>query len=236
QGDGRHRDLPVHGQPSPDRGLQSPPDGEHQADRHGGQYWFVGPSAGPGSTGMIKDVQANAEKRMKASLEAFRHELATIRTGRASVSVLDGITVDYYGTPTALNQVAKLAVPDPTLITVQPFDPSIAEAIEKQIRKSDLGLNPANDGKIIRVPIPPLTEERRKQLAKRASQMAEGVRTAVRQIRRDANEEIKKLEKEHTISQDDEKRGLDEVQKMTDRYVGMIDELLKTKEKEILEI
>ena len=122
---------------------------------------------------MIKDVQANAEKRMKASLEAFRHELATIRTGRASVSVLDGITVDYYGTPTALNQVAKLAVPDPTLITVQPFDPSIAEAIEMQIRKSDLGLNPANDGKIIRVPIPPLTEERRKQLAKRASQMAE---------------------------------------------------------------
>ena len=185
---------------------------------------------------MIKDVQANAEKRMRASLEAFRHELATIRTGRASVSVLDGITVDYYGTPTPLNQVAKLAVPDPTLITVQPFDPSIAEAIEKQIRKSDLGLNPANDGKIIRVPIPPLTEERRKQLAKRASQMAEGVRTAVRQIRRDANEEIKKLEKEHAISQDDEKRGLDEVQKMTDRYIGMIDELLKTKEKEILEI
>jgi ribosome recycling factor len=185
---------------------------------------------------MIKDVQANAEKRMKSTLEAFRHELGTIRTGRAAVSLLDGVTVDYYGTPTPLNQVAKLAAPDPTLITVQPFDPSIAEAIEKQIRKADLGLNPANDGKIIRVPIPPLTEERRKQLAKKASQMAEGVRTAVRQIRRDANEEIKNLEKEHTISQDDEKRGLEEVQKMTDRYVGLIDELLKTKEKEILEI
>jgi len=150
--------------------------------------------------------------------------------------LLDGIVVDYYGTPTPLNQVAKLAVPDPTLITVQPFDPSISEAIEKMIRKADLGLNPANDGKIIRVPIPPLTEERRKQLAKKAAQMAEGVRTGIRQIRRDANEEIKKLEKDHQISQDDEKRGLEEVQKLTDRHIGLIDELLKTKEKDILEI
>ena len=185
---------------------------------------------------MIKDAQSNCEKKMKATLEAFRHDLATIRTGRASLAVLDGIVVDYYGTPTPLNQVAKLAVPDATLITVQPFDPGIAETIEKTIRKSDLGLNPANDGKIIRVPIPPLTEERSKQLAKKAAQVAEGSRTAVRQIRRDTNEEIKKLEKDHKISQDDEKRGLEEIQKLTDRYTGMVDELLKTKEKEILEI
>jgi ribosome recycling factor len=185
---------------------------------------------------MIKDVQASSEKKMKSTLDAFRHDLGTIRTGRASVSVLDGVTIDYYGTPTALNQVAKLTVPDPTLITVQPFDPSISEAIEKAIRKADLGLNPANDGKTIRVPIPPLTEERRKQLAKKAGQIAETVRTALRQIRREANEEIKRLEKDHQISQDDEKRGLEEVQKLTDRYVALIEEQLRVKEKEILEI
>jgi ribosome recycling factor len=185
---------------------------------------------------MIKEAQANCERKMKASVDSFRHELGSIRTGRASVALLDGISIDYYGTPTALNQIAKLSVPDPTLLTVQPFEPSIAEAIEKAIRKADLGLNPANDGKLIRVPIPPLTEERRKQLAKKAAQMAEGGRTAIRQIRRDANEEIKKLEKEHTISQDDEKRALDEVQKMTDRYIGLLDEHLKAKEKDILEI
>ena len=185
---------------------------------------------------MIKEVQTNSERRMKASIDAVRHEFATVRTGRASLSILDGITVDYYGTPTPLNQVAKLAIPDPTLITLQPFDPSIAEAIDKAIRKADLGLNPANDGKIIRLPVPPLTEERRKQLAKKASQIAEGGRTAVRQIRRDSNEEVKELEKERKISQDDEKRALEEIQKMTDRYVGMIDDLLRGKEKEILEI
>lgn len=185
---------------------------------------------------MIKDAQASCERKMKASVEAFRHELGTIRTGRASVALLDGITIDYYGTPTPLNQVAKLAAPDPTLVTVQPFEPSIAEAIEKAIRKADLGLNPANDGKLIRVPIPPLTEERRKQLAKKAAQMAEAGRTAIRQIRRDANEEIKELEKDHEISQDEEKRALDEVQKMTDRHIGLLDEHLKAKEKDILEI
>ena len=185
---------------------------------------------------MIKEAQASCEKKMKSTLDSFRHDLGTIRTGRASVSLLDGVSIDYYGTPTPLNQVAKLAVPDPTLITVQPFDPSISEAIEKAIRKADLGLNPANDGKTIRVPIPPLTEERRKQLAKKASQQAETARTALRQIRRDANEEIKKLEKDHLISQDDEKRGLEEIQKLTDRYVALADEQLKVKEKEILEI
>jgi ribosome recycling factor len=185
---------------------------------------------------MIKDVEASCEKRMKSSLDSFRHELSSIRTGRASISLLDGIVIDYYGTPTPLNQVAKLAVPEPTMITVQPFDPAVSGAIEKAIQKADLGLNPANDGKLIRVPIPPLTEERRKQLAKKAGQMAEAARTAVRQIRRDANEEIKKLEKDHLVSKDDEKRGLDEVQKMTDRYVGLVDEQLKVKEKDILEL
>lgn len=185
---------------------------------------------------MIKDVLANCEKKMKSTLDAFRHELGTIRTGRATVSLLDSISIDYYGTPTPLNQVAKLAVPDPTLITVQPFDPSVSEAIEKAIRKSDLGLNPANDGKTIRVPIPPLTEERRKQLAKKAGVSAETAKTAIRQVRRDANEEIKKLEKDHSVSQDEEKRGLDEVQKLTDRYVVLVDEQLEVKEKEILEI
>ena len=185
---------------------------------------------------MIKEAHANAEKRMKSSIEAIRHELATIRTGRASLTILDGVTVEYYGTPTPLNQVAKLAIPEPTLITIQPFDPSISEAIDKAIRKADLGLNPANDGKLIRLPVPPLTEERRKQLAKKAAQIAEGGRTAVRQIRRDSNEEIKKLEKDHVISQDDEKRGHEEIQKLTDRYVVLIDELFKAKEKEILEI
>jgi ribosome recycling factor len=174
---------------------------------------------------MIKDVMASTEERMKASIDAVRR-FGSLRTGRASLSVFDGITVDYYGTPTPLNQVAKLAIPEPTLITLQPFDPSIAEAIEKAIRKGDLGLNPANDGKIIRVPVPPLTEERRKQLAKKASQMAEGGRTAVRQIRRDANEEIKAMEKDHEVSQDDAKRASG-VQKMTDRYVTTIDELVR---------
>ena len=184
---------------------------------------------------MIKEVQSSTEKKMKSSVEALKHDLATIRTGRASVSVLDGITIDYYGTPTPLNQVAKLGVPEPTLITVQPFDPSIAQAIERAIQKADLGLNPANDGKLIRVPIPPLTEERRKQLAKKAGQMAEGGRTALRQIRRDANEEIKELEKDGKISQDDEKRALEEIQKLTDRHVTLVEEVLKAKEKDILE-
>ncbi len=211
-------------------------DGQHQADRHGRERGLLGPPERTGSKAMIKEVEASCEKRMKSSLDAFRHELSSIRTGRASISLLDGIVIDYYGTPTPLNQVAKLAVPEPTMITVQPFDPAVSGAIEKAIQKADLGLNPANDGKLIRVPIPPLTEERRKQLAKKAGQMAEAARTAVRQIRRDANEEIKKLEKDHQVSKDDEKRGLEEVQKLTDRYVGLVDEQLKVKEKDILEL
>ena len=185
---------------------------------------------------MSAAVIEKAEKRMKATLEAMRHELATIRTGRASLSILDGVMVDYYGTATPLNQVAKLAIPEPTLITVQPFEVSLLKEIEGSIRKKDLGLNPSNDGKLIRVPVPPLTEERRKQLAKKAGQIAEEGRTAVRQVRREANEEVKHLEKDKALSQDDSRRLQDEVQKLTDRTIATLDEMVAKKEKEILEI
>ena len=162
---------------------------------------------------MTDDVVKNADKRMKASVGDFRQKLSTVRTGRASLGILDGVTVDYYGTPTPLNQVAKLSIPEPTLINAQPFDPSSLQAIEKAVMAADLGLNPSNDGKVIRIPIPPLTEERRKQLVKKVRGMGEEAKTAIRQIRRDANEEIKKLEKDGDVSEDDARRGLDEVQK-----------------------
>ena len=185
---------------------------------------------------MLKDAYATAEKKMKATFEATRHDLATIRTGRASLAILDGIMVDYYGTPTPLNQVGTLAVPDPTLITIQPWDPKVLTDIEKAILKSDLGLTPANDGKIVRLPIPPLTEERRKQLAKKVHQMGEEGKTIVRQHRREANEHLKSLLKEHKVSEDDEKRGLEQIQELTDRCVKQIDELVQRKEKEILSV
>jgi len=185
---------------------------------------------------MTRQVIEQAEKKMKATLEATRHDLATIRTGRASLALLDGIEVECYGTMSPLNQVVKLGIPEPTLITAQPFDPSIIRAVETAIRKADLGLNPSNDGKLIRIPIPPLTEERRKQLAKKASHAGEEGRTAVRQIRREANEEAKRMEKDKVISQDDAHRLQEEVQKLTDRYIGSIDELVRKKEKEILEL
>jgi ribosome recycling factor len=185
---------------------------------------------------MLNEVYAQAEKKMKDQVEHVRHNLATIRTGRASLSILDGVNVDYYGTPTPLNQVATLSIPDPTMIVAQPWDPSALAAIEKAILKSDLGLNPSNDGKVVRIPIPPLTEERRKELAKKVHVLAEEGRTHIRQVRRDANEHAKKLEKDKKISQDDGKRGLDHIQKLTDQYIKAIDDLAKKKEKEILEI
>jgi len=185
---------------------------------------------------MLSDVYAQTEKKMKDQVEHIRHALATIRTGRASLAILDGVQVEYYGTPTPLNQVATLSIPDPTLIVAQPWDPTVLPAIEKAILKSDLGLNPGNDGKVVRIPIPPLTEERRKELAKKVHQVAEEGRTHVRQLRRDANEQIKKLEKDKKISQDDEKRAHDQVQKQTDQHIKLIDDLAKKKEKEILEI
>ncbi|MEI9814560.1 MAG: ribosome recycling factor [Acidobacteriota bacterium] len=184
----------------------------------------------------VKDVEANAKSRMEKALSDLQHALSTIRTGRASVSIFDNLRVDYYGTPTPLNQVANLHVPEPAMITIQPWDVSQIGAIEKAIQNSDLGLNPANDGKIIRVPIPALTEERRKEIAKRLLGVAEDHRVSLRNVRRDANEHLKKLLKDKLISEDQERRGLDEVQKMTDGYVTKIDATAKAKEKEILAI
>ena len=172
---------------------------------------------------MVKETLAQAKARMGKAQEDFRHELATVRTGRASASLLDHIKVEYYGTPTPLNQVATLGVPEPNLLTVQPWDPTLLAAIDKAIRSSDLGLNPVNDGKILRVPIPPLTEERRKELVKHLHKVLENHRTAIRNIRRDSNEELKRLLKEKKISEDEEKRALEDVQKLTDEFIAKLD-------------
>ena len=184
----------------------------------------------------VKEVEAGAKARMEKAVTDFQQEVSSIRTGRASVSIFDTLKVDYYGTPTPINQVANLHVPEPSLITIQPWDVSQIGAIEKAIRTSDLGLNPGNDGKIIRVPVPPLTEERRKEIVKRLHHVAEDHRVALRNIRRDGNEQLKKLLKDKAISEDDERKALDEVQKMTDGYIARLDAASKTKEKEILEI
>ncbi|MCU1232044.1 MAG: ribosome recycling factor [Candidatus Solibacter sp.] len=184
----------------------------------------------------VKEVEANLKTRMEKAVSDLQHEMASIRTGRATLSLLDHIRVDYYGTPTPLNQVANLHVPEPNLITIQPWDVSQIGAIEKSIRTSDLGLNPANDGKIIRLPIPPLTEERRKDLVKKLHAAAEHHRVSVRNIRRDGNESVKKLAKEKKITEDDDKKAHDDIQKLTDLYMGKIDTAAKTKEKEIMEI
>lgn len=182
----------------------------------------------------IKEIEAHARTRMDKVLTDLQHEMSNIRTGRASVGIFDTIRVDYYGTPTPLNQVANLHVPEPALITIQPWDASQIGAIEKAIRTSDLGLNPANDGKLIRVPIPALTEERRRDLVKRLHHVAEEHRVASRNIRRDANEHLKKLLKDKLISEDDERRALDDVQKMTDAHIGKVDAASKAKETEIM--
>ena len=184
----------------------------------------------------VKEVEGNVKTRMEKAVSDLQHEMASIRTGRASLGILDHIRVDYYGTPTPLNQVANLHVPEPSLITIQPWDVSQIGPIEKAIRASDLGLNPANDGKIIRLPIPPLTEERRKELVKKLHGVAEHHRVAVRNIRRDGNEAVKKLVKDKKITEDDDKKAHDEIQKLTDTYMAKIDAAAKTKEKDILEI
>jgi ribosome recycling factor len=195
------------------------------------------PAATSGPTfNSSKDVEAHLKTRMEKAIADLQHEMAAIRTGRASLSLLDHIRVDYYGTPTPLNQVANLHVPEPSLITVQPWDVSQIGPIEKSIRTSDLGLNPSNDGKIIRLPIPPLTEERRKELVKKLHAAAEHHRVSVRAIRRDGNEAVKKLLKDKKMAEDDEKKALDDIQKMTDAYMAKIDAAAKTKEKDILEI
>ena len=182
----------------------------------------------------LKGVSAEVKKRMDAAIEHIRKELASLRSGRATPSILDPVQVEAYGATVPLNQVASLSVPEPTLIVAQPFDPSLITAIEKAVKKSNLGLNPASDGKVLRIPIPPLTEERRKELSKLAHKYSEESRNAVRQVRRDANERLKKLLKDHAISEDDERRALDEVQKITDLHVVMIDELQKKKDQELL--
>ncbi|MCI0662134.1 MAG: ribosome recycling factor [Acidobacteria bacterium] len=185
---------------------------------------------------MIKDVSKDTRTRMEKVIEDYRHKLATVRTGRASTSLLDNITVEYYGTNMPLNQVATIHAPEASLLTVQPFDPSLINEIEKALRTSELGINPSNDGKLIRLPIPPLTEERRKQMVKIVHEMAEDHKTAIRNIRRDSNEKLKKALKEKTISEDDEKNGLEDVQKLTDQYVVKIGELSKHKEDEIMKV
>lgn len=180
-----------------------------------------------------KDVITDTRPRMDTVIEDFRRKLATVRTGRAAVSLLDSVMVDYYGTMTPLSQMASVHAPEAQMLTVQPWDQTQVAPIEKAIRASDLGLNPSNDGKLVRIPIPALTEERRKQMAKQVHEIAEDHRTAVRNIRRDSNERLKKMLKDKQISEDNERDGLEEVQKLTNTYIGKIDDLTKSKEHEI---
>jgi ribosome recycling factor len=183
-----------------------------------------------------KDVIKDTKPRMDTVIEDFRRKLSTVRTGRAAISLLDSVMVDYYGTMTPLTQMASVHAPEPQMLTVQPWDQTQVAAIEKAVRASDLGLNPSNDGKLVRIPIPPLTEERRKQLAKQVHEIAEDHRTAVRNIRRDANERLKKMLKDKQISEDNERDGLEEVQKLTNTYITRIDDLSKSKEHEITSV
>src|SRR4026207_538960 len=183
-----------------------------------------------------RDVIKETKPRMEGAVDDFRRKIASVRTGRAAVSILDSVLVDYYGTQTPLNQMASVHAPEPQMLTVQPWDQTQVGPIEKAIRAADLGLNPSNDGKLVRIPIPPLTEERRKQLAKQVHDVAEDHRTAVRQVRRDANERLKKMLKDKVISEDSERSALEETQKQTDNFIARIDELTKTKEQEIMSV
>jgi len=185
---------------------------------------------------MVKDVLKELENKMKVSVEHFRKDLSKLRTGRANISLLEDIKIDYYGTLTPLNQVATLGVPDPTLITVQPWDPSLLEVIDKVIRGADLGLNPINDGKTLKIPIPPLDEDRRKEIVKHIGKILEDERTVLRVMRRESKEKIEELEEKKNITEDDKYWGYDKLQEVTDQYTKRIDELAKAKEKEILEI
>jgi ribosome recycling factor len=182
----------------------------------------------------IKSLNAEVKKRMDGAIEHLRKEMGGLRSGRASTTLLDPVQVEAYGTTMPMNQVASLSVPEPTLIVAQPFDPTLMSAIEKAIQKANLGLNPASDGKVLRIPIPPLTEERRKEMSKLVHKYAEDGRNSVRQVRRDANDRLKKLLKDHKISEDDERRALEDVQKITDQHVALIDDLQKKKDTELL--
>ena len=185
---------------------------------------------------MINDIKKDAEVRMGKSIESFKSDLTKIRTGRAHPSLLDQVQVNYYGSNTPLNQVANISTQDSRTLTVTPFDKSMTEAVEKAILNSDLGLNPNSAGQVIRIPLPPLTEERRKDLIKVVRGEAEGARVAIRNIRRDANSTIKDLLKEKEIGEDDERKGQDDIQKVTDKYIAQVDEVLKVKEAELMEI
>ncbi|OGL64587.1 MAG: ribosome recycling factor [Candidatus Tectomicrobia bacterium RIFCSPLOWO2_12_FULL_69_37] len=184
----------------------------------------------------MNDLAADVKKRMTSTVEGFKQELTRVRTGRASTALISHIKVAYYGNPTPLNQLATLSAPEPQLLVVQPFDRNALGEIEKAIQKADLGLNPSNDGKVVRVPIPPLTEERRKEMVKMLKKMAEDNKVAVRNVRRDGNEGFKAKEKSKAITEDQSRRGQAEIQKLTDQFVAQIDGLLATKEKEILEV
>src|SRR6187431_3066676 len=182
----------------------------------------------------LKGMFAEVKTRMDAGIDRVRRDMANVRTGRATVGLLDNVHVEAYGSKMPINQVATLSIPEPSMMIAQPFDPSLLGTIEKAIRASDLGLNPANDGKVIRIPIPALTEERRKELSRHVHKLSEEGRNSVRQVRRDANDRLKKLFKDSQISQDDEKKGLDEVQKITDQHIKHIDDLQKKKDSELL--
>ncbi|TFG61254.1 MAG: ribosome recycling factor [Spirochaetales bacterium] len=184
----------------------------------------------------MEKIKSDTRDRMKKSIGSLHDDFNTIRTGRASASLFDKIRVDYYGEPTPLNQVATVSIPEARLVVIQPWDKAALPEIEKAIQKSELSLNPSNDGKVIRISIPPLTEERRKEFVKVAKNMAEQCRVAIRNVRRDANEDLKKKQKESSITEDDFKKGTDEIQKMTDEFIKEINDLLEAKEKEIMEV
>ncbi len=185
---------------------------------------------------MINDLKNKMRQKMDQTLEHLRKDLAGVRTGRASLVLLDGIQVNYYSSPTPLKQVAALAVPDPRLITIQPWEVSLIPEIEKAITAANLGLNPTNDGKLIRLNVPSLTEERRKELVKQVKKMGEDTKVVIRNIRRDTNEDVKKLFKDTKISEDDQRKAQDEIQKITDQYITKIDEMIKKKDAEVLEV
>jgi ribosome recycling factor len=185
---------------------------------------------------MIADVKSNASAGMTKALESFKRDLSKVRTGRASLSLLDDVKVDYYGTPTPLNQVGSMAVPEPRLITIQPWEKNLIGEIEKAILKADLGLNPNSDGQIIRLVFPPLTEERRKEMVKQVKRMGEDAKVGIRNVRREANDTLKRLEKDKDITEDDLKRGEKEIQDVTDDFVSRVDKVIEEKEKDLMEL
>lgn len=184
----------------------------------------------------VAEIRTNHENKMKKALDVLKHDLASIRAGRANPSILEKVMVDYYGTPTAVNQLANVTVPEPRMIIIQPWEKNLLKDIEKAIMKSDLGLNPNNDGSVIRLNIPQLTEQRRQEIVKTVSKKVEDTKVAIRNIRRDANDGIKKIEKDKEIAQDESKKAQEDMQKLTDKYIKLADEIYQAKEKEILEV